>query len=206
MRVAECTNQPTLIAHTRVSGRLLPKPFACPQGFLPNKRQQRMAGLAALEFAQALQQLVADRRAGKTSTAGNAGASVTARCANPSGRCAKAPCHPCNPLLLCMQSARLHLCASLPSGQSLPAETAAPPCSRVTNIGSLCVQPRVWLARRHGHHCALAPAGGTQRPGQGGAYKKMCGCRHASIAYCTLRLHRRDRQPTWCLPVAHHAK
>ncbi|KAI7837041.1 hypothetical protein COHA_009118 [Chlorella ohadii] len=44
-----------------------------------------MAGLAALEFAQALQQLVADRRAGKPTMAGNAGASVTARGANPSG-------------------------------------------------------------------------------------------------------------------------
>lgn len=28
------------------------------QGFLPNRRQQRMAGLAAIELAQALQQLV----------------------------------------------------------------------------------------------------------------------------------------------------
>lgn len=39
------------------------QPIACCthhalQGFLPNRRQQRMAGLAAIEFAQALQQLV----------------------------------------------------------------------------------------------------------------------------------------------------
>lgn len=35
-----------------------PPPPAWPQGFLPNRRQQRMAGLAAIELAQALQQLV----------------------------------------------------------------------------------------------------------------------------------------------------
>ncbi|KAL4437434.1 hypothetical protein ABPG75_004573 [Micractinium tetrahymenae] len=53
------------------------------QGFLPNRRQQRMAGLAAIEFAQALQQLVADRRAGRETLVPDAGASVTARPSGP---------------------------------------------------------------------------------------------------------------------------
>ena len=34
------------------------------QGFLPNARQQRMAGLAAIELAQALRRLVSERAQG----------------------------------------------------------------------------------------------------------------------------------------------
>ncbi|PSC68513.1 suppressor of RPS4-RLD 1-like isoform X1 [Micractinium conductrix] len=49
------------------------------QGFLPNRRQQRMAGLAALEFAQALHQLAEDRRAGRPTLVPDVGASVMAR-------------------------------------------------------------------------------------------------------------------------------
>lgn len=56
------------------------------QGFLPNKRQQRMAGLAAIEFAQALQQLAADKREGRPTLVDNAGASVSARRHSRSGR------------------------------------------------------------------------------------------------------------------------
>ncbi|GAB4814575.1 hypothetical protein N2152v2_001621 [Parachlorella kessleri] len=52
------------------------------QGFLPNARQQRMAGLAALEFAQTLAKLVEDRRAGRKSWVANAGASVSAKAAD----------------------------------------------------------------------------------------------------------------------------
>ncbi|KAI3429879.1 hypothetical protein D9Q98_010190 [Chlorella vulgaris] len=56
------------------------------QGFLPNRRQQRMAGLAAIEFAQTLQQLVADQREGKHTMVDNIGASVSARRGSRSGQ------------------------------------------------------------------------------------------------------------------------
>ncbi|DBA80252.1 hypothetical protein WJX79_002480 [Trebouxia sp. C0005] len=46
------------------------------QGFLPNKRQLRMGGLAALEMAQTLRQLVVERQAGKKVMVDTAGASL----------------------------------------------------------------------------------------------------------------------------------
>jgi len=45
------------------------------QGFLPNARQHRMAGLAAIEMAQAVRGLVADALAGTPTTVPDAGAS-----------------------------------------------------------------------------------------------------------------------------------
>lgn len=98
---------------------------------------------------------VADRRAGKTSTAGNAGASVTARSGNPSGRWAGWRCG--GSLSCSIDPASWHLCRPLePTNRHLP--MPSPPAFNLT-------QPRLWLARRHGHHCALAPAGRAQRPG-----------------------------------------
>lgn len=55
------------------------------QGFLPNVRQQRMAGLAAIEFAQALRQMMRERGGGGALMVPNAGASVAARGADPKG-------------------------------------------------------------------------------------------------------------------------
>lgn len=53
------------------------------QGFLVNRRQQRMAGLAALEFAQMLARVAAARKEGNEVTAPDSGASVCGR--GPSG-------------------------------------------------------------------------------------------------------------------------
>lgn len=48
------------------------------QGFYPNIRQQRAAGFAAMELAQAVRALVASRRAGNTVWVNSEGSSVQA--------------------------------------------------------------------------------------------------------------------------------
>ena len=55
------------------------------QGFLPNRRHHRMAGLAAIEFGQTLAALASARRQGSTTQVPNAGASVSARSPDPTG-------------------------------------------------------------------------------------------------------------------------
>lgn len=53
-------------------------PPGTPQGFLPNLRQQRAAGFAAMELAQAVRTLVATRKAGNTMWVSSEGSSVQA--------------------------------------------------------------------------------------------------------------------------------
>ncbi|CAD7704338.1 unnamed protein product [Ostreobium quekettii] len=61
-----------LLSAADLVGSLLQNDY---QGFLPNKRQQRAAGCAALELAQAVQDVLAAKREGKIHTVDSMGAS-----------------------------------------------------------------------------------------------------------------------------------